>query len=148
MNHDDNIKAILFLATPHRGANFAALLSTVLSISFSCKNFVGELQAPSPIIATINDYFPERAFSLELISFSASTGVLGMGVIYFDRPMLMVQVIINEKSAIIGFVGEQQAVPLHGNHLEICKFNSVEDPNLSGHIARICKRLVRSIVVK
>jgi hypothetical protein len=78
----DNIKAILFLATPHRGANFAALLSKVLSISFSRKIFVEQLQWNSPVIAIINDYFRERSRSLELVSFSESTGVLGMDVLY------------------------------------------------------------------
>jgi hypothetical protein len=56
----------------------------------------------------------------------------------------MYQVIVSQQSAVIGLPGER-FVPLYGNHMEISKFSSVEDPNyitISGHISRISKSLL------
>jgi triacylglycerol esterase/lipase EstA (alpha/beta hydrolase family) len=75
-----NTKAIIFLGTPHRGADLANLLNNVLTISFSKKIFVDQLRTNSEIIQEINDTFRDRSESLELISYYESEGIHAAGV--------------------------------------------------------------------
>ena len=74
-----NSKAIVFLGTPHRGANLANFLSNLLAISFSRKIFVKQLGANSEMIEEINNAFRHRS-NLELISFCESQAIHGVGV--------------------------------------------------------------------
>lgn len=62
------VHAILFLATPHRGADDAKLLSKILSISGS-KPFLVDLQRNSYATQHINDDFPHVCQDLLLFSF-------------------------------------------------------------------------------
>jgi hypothetical protein len=77
-----NIVAIAFLGTPHRGADLADVLKTLLNISFSKSRFVRNLSPNSQSIKDINDAFGERAKGLELASFWESTGMSLIGVYY------------------------------------------------------------------
>jgi hypothetical protein len=70
----------MFLGTPHRGADLSSILSSLLSVSFSRKVFVNQLQVGGDLIQGINDDFSRRAHSLRLVSFYESTGVRGFGV--------------------------------------------------------------------
>src|SRR5271166_2594835 len=75
-----NTKAIIFLGTPHCGADLANLLSNLLMISFSKKIFVDQLRSNSEIIQDINDTFHDRSELLELISYHESEGIQATGV--------------------------------------------------------------------
>ena len=75
-----NTVAISFLGTPHRGANLANLLKTLLNISFSESRFVTDLSPSSQSIKEINDAFGERSNQLELASFWESTSMSVVGV--------------------------------------------------------------------
>jgi hypothetical protein len=75
-----NFQAILFLATPHRGANFAGLSSNLLSAAFSHRVFVEQLRYDSELMEINNFQFRDRTRSLELVSFSESTAIRGLGV--------------------------------------------------------------------
>jgi hypothetical protein len=77
-----NTIAIAFLGTPHRGADLANLLKTVLYISFSETKFVQDLSPKSQSIKDINDGFGECSKDLELASFWESTGMAPVGVNY------------------------------------------------------------------
>jgi hypothetical protein len=74
MNSDyDNIykdmKAVLFLGTPHRGSDLAMVLEHVLRVSFSRRKFVSQLSANSESIKEINEHFSRRVEAMRLISF-------------------------------------------------------------------------------
>jgi hypothetical protein len=77
----NNIKAIVFLGTPHGGSNLASLLSNLLFIAFSRRIFVDQLRIKSELIQGINDQFRDRSESLELVSFCESKGMRGLGVL-------------------------------------------------------------------
>jgi hypothetical protein len=66
-----SIKAVIFLATPHRGSDLAPYLHRVLSLSFSqtSKQYVLELVAQSPFLRLVNDQFRHVAPRLQIFSF-------------------------------------------------------------------------------
>jgi hypothetical protein len=77
-----NTIGIAFLSTPHRGADLAKMLKSLLDVSFSERKFVKDLLPDSQIIKEINDAFAEHAQALQLASFSESTGMGLVGVKY------------------------------------------------------------------
>ena len=76
------MKGIVFLGTPHRGADLAKLLKNLLAAAFAQRTFVGQLGPNSEMITEINRAFRGRSVSLELVSFYESTGVRGIGVFH------------------------------------------------------------------
>jgi len=64
-----DIKAVVFLGTPHRGADLARILNLILTVSFSSRSFVKQLNPNSDVIKSINSTFVHRANSLRLVSF-------------------------------------------------------------------------------
>ena len=115
------IQGMLFLATPHRGAQSAETLDTILRASFciSPKQYVKELQSDSTSIQAINDEFRHFAGRLLLRSFY-ETLKLPMGPIH--------QIIVSRDSAVLGYSNERSAL-LNADHRSICKFESLSDPN-------------------
>ena len=85
----ENAKAIIFLGTPHRGADLAALLSNLLAVTFSNRIFVDQLRANSEMIKEINDTFKDRSECLELISYYESEAMRGAGVLFNPRFFLL-----------------------------------------------------------
>jgi hypothetical protein len=125
------VRAIVFLGTPHRGANLASLLGNLLSASFSQRKYVTQLQVDSELIRIINDQFRDRAQDLELVSFHESTEMRGIGVnALYNLSANRIQFVVPESSAVIGFSGERSSA-LNGNHLEIVKYPSKEHNNYS-----------------
>ena len=64
-----DIKAIVFLGTPHQGAELARILTAILSVSFSSSHFVKQLVPDSDAIKSINNSFSHRANSLKLVTY-------------------------------------------------------------------------------
>lgn len=66
-----HISAMVFLATPHRGSAFAAMLNNILKASptGSAKNYVAELEKQSGSLQDINEQFRNICGSLQLVSF-------------------------------------------------------------------------------
>jgi hypothetical protein len=62
------VRAMLFLGTPHRGSSFAELLNNVLSTapSFSRKLYVAELAKTAPSLQDINEQFRNICGGLQL----------------------------------------------------------------------------------
>ena len=69
-----NTIGIVFLGTPHRGADLAKMLKSLLDVSFSETRFVKDLVPNSQVIKEINDAFADRAKTLRLASFWESRG--------------------------------------------------------------------------
>ena len=79
MNIISSVRAILFLATPHRGSDLAGMLNRILAacvLTHNPKTYVSELKHGSQTIATLNDQFRHVASDLDIISFyeTAPTG--------------------------------------------------------------------------
>ena len=70
-----NTIGIVFLGTPHRGANLAAMLKALLEVAFSETRFVADLVPGSQIIKEINDAFADRSKTLQLASLWESRGM-------------------------------------------------------------------------
>lgn len=117
----DRVRAMVFLATPHRGADIAKTLSNVLkaSLGHGEKPFVTDLKKNSVAITSINDEFRHYSEKLELLSFY-ETLKTNIG--------LSSTIIVSKDSAILGYHNER-AVLLNATHRTICKFDSPLDPN-------------------
>lgn len=117
-----NIKAVLFLATPHRGTDLAETLNRILSSSIfghSSKDYLAELTRNSVTIDELNESFRHHASKLRLFSFY-ETMVTPVG----PRNIM----ILDKSSSLLGYPNET-AQPLNANHHDVCKFTDMEDPN-------------------
>ncbi|KAL3434765.1 hypothetical protein BDV09DRAFT_168924 [Aspergillus tetrazonus] len=115
-----SIGAIIFLATPHRGADSAATLNNLLRASFlSSKSFIAELQRGSPALEDINEQFRHIAPKLLIASFYESLATK----IGIHSAMIVIR-----DSATLGY---QQEISreLHADHHDVCKYSSPQDAN-------------------
>ena len=113
------VKAILFLATPHRGADLAQLLTKVLNVSPGARPFVKDLHRNSLATQSINDEFPQYCQDLRLYSF------------YETLPMtygLGKSLVVEKDAAVLGYPNEYSTY-LNANHREVCKYADQDDPN-------------------
>ena len=112
---------MVFLATPHRGADTATLLNNILhaSMIYGHKPFVSDLERNSRAIESINEDFRHYSNALELRSFYETVKTtIGVSSV----------LIVNKDSATLGYPNEQSAL-LNATHRNICKFDSPADPN-------------------
>lgn len=112
---------MVFLATPHRGADAATILNNILraSIIYGQKPFVSDLEENSHAIQSINDEFRHYSRTLELRSFYETVKTtIGVSSL----------LIVSKDSATLGYPNEQSAL-LNATHRSICKFDSPSDPN-------------------
>lgn len=109
--------AIYFLATPHRGADSAKLLSNVLKVAVHERAYVSDLSRNSGAIQAINEDFRHVSEGLELWSFYETQTMKR-----FSAP------IVSPDSAVLGYREEKQ-VPMTADHRTVCKFDSPSDPN-------------------
>ncbi|KAI1506317.1 hypothetical protein F5X99DRAFT_366277 [Biscogniauxia marginata] len=128
------IKAVLFLATPHRGTDLADTLNNVLKSSVfghSSKEYISELARKSPTINELNETFRHYAPKLRVFSFyeTLSTNV---------GPMSFM--ILEKESSVLGYP-QETTKPLISDHHNVCKFSSVDDPNYTSVVGAL-----RSIV--
>ncbi|KAK9799961.1 putative NACHT and WD domain protein [Seiridium cardinale] len=115
------IRCIFFLATPHRGSDYAAVLNNVLNVSgiMSSRHYISDLMTGSTSAQLINDDFAKHADDLMIYSFY-ETLRMSLGI--------SSAMIVEKGSAILGYKNERVQY-LNANHRDICKFGSVEDPN-------------------
>lgn len=73
-------KGVIFIGTPHRGSALARPLSRVLSMTFSGKKFVPELQPGSTSITEISSDFARHSRHMHLVSFYEARGIHIVGV--------------------------------------------------------------------
>jgi PGAP1-like protein len=110
---------IFFLATPHKGSDWAKLLSGILQIAYSSRAYPADLERSSGAIRSINDEFRNCSANLALWSFY-ETQKLNMG--------LFSAIIVDPDSATLGYPEEKQ-MPMNADHRSICKFEAPTDPN-------------------
>lgn len=113
------VKAIFFLATPHRGADLAQLLTRILNVSPGARPFVKDLHRNSVATQSINEEFPQYSQDLRLYSFYETLPMaygLGKGLV------------VEKDMAVLGYPNESSTY-LNANHREVCKFADQTDPN-------------------
>jgi hypothetical protein len=76
------VKGIIFMGTPHGGADLSKLLSFALKGLFSKKRFIDQLRPDCDMIMSISDQFKDRAEHLQLVSFWEQAGVRSVGVCF------------------------------------------------------------------
>lgn len=89
------IRSIFFLATPHRGSDYAALLNNILTISgfLSPRQYLNDLTSGSTSAQLINDEFGKLASELPVFSFY-ETLRMSMGI--------SSSLIVDKTSAVLG----------------------------------------------
>ncbi|KAH1636019.1 hypothetical protein KXW31_002675 [Aspergillus fumigatus] len=113
------IRAMYFLATPHRGSDSAKLLSNILNIAYSSRAYVSDLKRGSDAINLINDEFRRHSENIDLWSFY-ETQKFSIGVFRV--------LIVDPDSATLGY-HEEKRIPLNADHRSICKFEAPSDSN-------------------
>ncbi|ATY61672.1 NACHT and WD domain [Cordyceps militaris] len=116
-----SIAAIIFLATPHRGTNFAQILNRILQSASLSKAYITELSNNAHGLKNLNDSFRNVVSKLEIASFY-ETHPTAIG---FKKARLLV---LEKESSVLGFPGEKSRA-LAADHQGICKYASPEDPN-------------------
>lgn len=115
----ERVRTIVFLATPHRGADIAQLLSKILNLSPGSRPFVTDLHRNSLATQSINDEFPQYCQDLQLYSFFETLPTPhGVGK----------SIVVEKDLSILGYANERTAY-LNANHREVCKYSSQSDPN-------------------
>ena len=115
----ERVRAIFFLATPHRGSDMAALLSRILHVAHGARPFVQDLHRNSLATQSINDEFSHNCQRLQLFSFYETLPtnyIIGKGLV------------VDKDLAVLGYANERTAYT-HANHREICKYDDKKDPN-------------------
>jgi WD40 repeat protein len=113
------VRTIFFLATPHRGADLAQLLTKILQIAPGPRPFVTDLHRNSLATQSINDEFPQHCQELQLYSFYETLPTsYGIGK----------SLVVDKDLATLGYPNERREY-LNANHRNICKFVSPTDPN-------------------
>jgi hypothetical protein len=137
MDLKDRICSIFFLATPHRGSDYAAILNNILTVSTSSRQYITDLMTGSTSTQLINADFAKCAHELPIFSFF-ETLRMNMG---FTSCL-----IVEKNSAVLGNGFNERQQLINANHRDICKFDSPDDPNyvairnaLSGAIQDILK---------
>lgn len=115
----ERTRAILFLATPHRGADLAQLLSKILRLSSGPRPFVDDLHRNSLTTQSINDEFPQHCQDLQLFSFYETLPTR----LAFSKTL-----VVDKDLATLGYANERTAY-LNANHRDICKYGAPTDPN-------------------
>ena len=113
------VRTIIFLATPHRGADLAQLLSKILSLSSGPRPFVRDLHRNSLATQSINNEFPQYSQNLHLYSF------------YKTKPMAysLGKSLVIEKDAAVLDYANKTATYLNANHRDIYKYTAITDSN-------------------
>ena len=119
----ERMKGIIFLATPHQGADSATLLNNILRaiLPYSQKPYLSDLERNSSALQSINSQFRLYSSDLQLFSFY-ETQKTKIG--------FRSRIIVNQDSATLGYPNEASAL-LNASHRSICKFESPSDSNFT-----------------
>ncbi|KAJ2990480.1 hypothetical protein NUW58_g2929 [Xylaria curta] len=136
----ERIRCIFFLATPHKGSEYAPVLNKILSMTgiTSSREYVSELSQGSTSARIINEDFGRYASTLRIYSFF-ETLETNLGI--------SSSLIVDKDSAILGpgFRNETSRY-MNANHRGIYKFDSLEDPNylsLKNSLATVVQDLLQ-----
>lgn len=91
----ERIRCLFFLATPHRGSDYAALLNNILAVSgaLSPRHYITDLMTGSTSVQLINEDFGRYARELPVFSFY-ETSRTNLGI--------SSSIIVDKSSAVLG----------------------------------------------
>lgn len=116
------MKAIVFLSTPHRGTQLAAVLNRVLSVcitTLSPKYYLAELNSHSQTLEDLNEEFRNAVGDLKIFSmYETQHTSIGLSKV----------MVLQKDSSILGYPTEV-STPLDADHHDVCKFTNTQDPN-------------------
>ena len=115
-------RGIMFLATPHRGAQYAKILNSILSCSLlgaPPKAYIDDLDLHSRAIQDVNEQFRTSCDEISLVSLY-ETSKTSFGI--------KKSIIVEKESATLGYPQELSS-PLNADHHSICKFKNRDDTN-------------------
>lgn len=112
-------QSMCFLATPHRGSDWAQILGKILQVADRSRAYLGDLKRDSLAIQSINQDFKQYSAEIDIKSFY-ETQKLSVG---FLKPL-----IVDKESATLDYDREQK-IPMYADHRSICKYDSTSDPN-------------------
>lgn len=113
------VQAVFFLATPHKGADLAHLLSKMLQVTSGFRPFVTDLHRNSLATQSINDQFPQHCQGLQLYSFY-ETLTTNFGI--------SKSLVVGKDLGTLGYPNERTTY-LNANHRDVCKYATTSDPN-------------------
>jgi pimeloyl-ACP methyl ester carboxylesterase len=116
------IQAMVFLATPHKGSQYADMLNNILKAlpHGSTKQYVTDIAHNSGALQEINEQFRNMCADLHLISFHETRKtVLGAG---------LKRLLVDKESSILGYPSEHSS-SLVADHHGMAKFKSRQDSN-------------------
>ncbi|KAL1880559.1 hypothetical protein VTK73DRAFT_5572 [Phialemonium thermophilum] len=113
------VRAMFFLATPHRGSDMAATLENILTATWGRKPFVSDLVPNSTTLSMLNDSFRHFAPDLHLWSFYEARP---------HRSAVAARIVVDRHSATLGYPNEE-VTAMNADHRRVCKFESPNDPN-------------------
>lgn len=133
------------MGTPQDGAYLADVLSRLLKLLNKDREFIKDMNPQGETIATISWLFNPLMDAFHLVSFYETEEIIpGSGIV----SLLIVRVkftyaklVVPENEAQLPGV---ESYPLNGNHINIVKFSSKEDPNylnVSGMLSLIVQGL-------
>jgi len=136
-----SVTGIVFLATPHRGSQYARTLGNILAaapIQASPKSYLSALERQSPAIQDINEVFSHQCNSLQLVSFHETLAVkIGFVKLVVSTALCMLvhyqnyaelYQVVEKESAILGYSNEISA-SMNADHNSISKYENELDPN-------------------
>jgi pimeloyl-ACP methyl ester carboxylesterase len=138
-----SLRSIFFLATPHRGADLAHMLSKILNVGPGTRPFVADLAPASVAIQAINETFPRYSDRLQLHSF-------------FETIPMQIQpskkeLVVKQESAVMGEkYKNEMSTYLAADHRNVCKYESPESSNyriVRNAIAASLKSLTASMAI-
>lgn len=137
---------MFFLATPHRGSDYAAVLNNILTISgiMSSRQYLTDITTGSISAQLINEDFEKYASDLPIFSFyetlqmklgissslvvEKSSAILGRALCSAGSKPERLKNILMVSHQGLGFRRERVQY-LNANHRDICKFDSPDDRN-------------------
>jgi hypothetical protein len=129
------------MGTPHRGAdvaNWGSIIAGIAKAMFLSpkKELLNDLKANSKTLSEISDDFVRIVSRYQIKSFYEENLLGGLTIV---RPLLsslpsmypgggltMSAQIVNKDSATMK-IPQEEAIPIHGDHRQICWFSSLED---------------------
>jgi len=79
---EKNTKAVLFLGTPHHGADSSKLLSDVLKVTWKKSKFVDQLSTHGDWLNQLNELFRDRGAERMIISCFESKPMFGVSAAF------------------------------------------------------------------
>lgn len=127
------VKAMVFLSTPHRGCTDAKYLDTLLRTFNLSHDYIKELSASGPMLQQINHEFSNTCRDLKLFSIyeTAKTFKAGVGA-YVSTVVAAVQLstdivkIVSKNSGVTDLFNEARCSMAVDHHM-ICKFRHREE---------------------